>query len=218
MKVLKFLFLIFCLSSFSSCTELSLLEDERGRKKRGPKRVDWTDTKDIDETELKKPEAYDLSKCWHYKSGNLSLFGKLSLTSPIVNCIAQAIDKGLKPHCENKKKAKELLEHYKNKGEDEKAAAMEEYLLDLEETQYELADELYAMADEFDDIREELQDETARAIGGDKPSGWDRIAINLGNIVIKDQVGSFVRVLDSRARLACKGQLDFSKIKRKTRT
>ena len=125
--------------------------------------------------------------------------------------------------------AQALLEYYKNKGEDKKAEEVEEYLLDLKQTQYELANELYAMAVEFDGLR---QRQGAQALleyyknkGEDKKAEkveeylldlketqYELASINSGNILIKDQ-RSFTRMLDSRARLACKGHLDFSKIK-----
>ena len=194
-----------------------------------------------------KPKVYDLSKCWNYKFGSVSTFGN---AHPVVNCIAQAVDQGLRPLCKKKKAAQVLLEYYKNKGEDEKAEEVEEYWLDLKETQYELASELYAMADEFDGLRRQAaqvlleyyknkgEDEKAEEVEeylldlketqyeladelyamADEFDGLRRQAAqalleyykNKGEI--EDQ-RSFTRMLDSRARLACKGQLDFSKIK-----
>ena len=80
-------------------------------------------------------------------------------------------------------------------------------MLSLEEVKYEMVDYIYKIADEFDKITEDVLDE----INDQKDKSLaDKLFGNSSKIVVKSELGGFTRLLDTKARMACGSQIDFS--------
>ena len=154
-----------------------------------------------------KDKVFD-GDCTKYKDhSTFSILGKASPIQPLRNCIAKAVDEGLKPICDQEKQAKKLLDHYKNQGDKDRVKETEEYLLSFEEVKYEMVDYIYKIADEFDriteDVLDEIEDHKDKSLA-------DKLFGNSSKIVVKSELGGFTRLLDTKARMACGSQIDFS--------
>ena len=210
MKVFSILFLSVFFTVFS-CTPISLDDKKRGVDRGvGERNFNVPGLKNISLDELRK-KTLDRENCFNYQPcPGFSLLGKLSPSRPLQNCVCKALDEGLKPLCEEEAAAKELLKQYQNRRDRKGAEDVEEYLAELEIVKYEFVDEIYGIADEFDELEETALDEIE-----------DRGKYDVTNILmrlgVKSELGSFTRTLDSKARTACRGQLDLSKIKTRGR-
>lgn len=222
-----YLFILFLFSfSLTFCNPFSLDDDGRGRKRdsaRGEGRFKLPEIKDIDLDEIKKKSF--LENCHDYNdAGCFSLLGQISPARPVCNCIAKSVDEGLKPLCEYEDDLEEALEYYEDKRDDDQVEEIKEHLLEVEEAKYEIADELYAMADEFDEVKGDVLDEIDDHYDK-KEEEKDDHGLTIGQTLLKgltksvtrSEFGGLVRVLDSRARIACRNPIDFSKIKRRRR-
>ena len=161
MKALSFLFLSIVFFSLTSCNPFSLDDSKEGKRDSAEGQKDFKPHPELKELDLKelKDKVFD-GDCTKYKDhSTFSIFGKASPTQPLRNCIAKAVDEGLKPICEQEKQAKELLDHYTNQRNKAGVEETEEYLLSLEEAKYEMVDYIYEIADEFDKIAEDALDE-----------------------------------------------------------
>lgn len=214
MKAFGILFLSVFLSVFS-CTPIDL-DSKKGRSDRGVEERDFNipGLKDISLDELRE-KTLTRENCFNYQPcPGVSLFGEHSPSRPFRNCACKGIDEGLKPICEEEKKAKELLKHYQNKRDRKGAEDVEEYLRELDSVKYEFADSIYEMADEVDEMEEialDTIDEKEKVVR----QRYKVLAI-LGRIFVKNEVGSFTSTLDFKARAACRS-LDLSKIKTRGR-
>ena len=217
---MKFLHIFFLFSFILiSCNPLRL-DGENGRERkrdsaRGEDRFQPPDIKDINLSEIRNKSFS--GHCAEYKNiGSFSILGNVFPGKQLQNCLAQAVDESLKPLCDHEKNLQEALKYYKRKGDEDKIEEIELLLEEVEETKYDTADELYSIADEFDEIQEGLLDNIDDHYNQkDDLNIAQTIGRGLGRIVVKSEVGGFTRVLDSRARRACRGQIDFSKISRR---
>ena len=214
---MRIITLLFCTAILSSsCNPLSLTE-ERDKRDRNPLSIDTAKGKD----NFTFPELKDISageiiskakkNCKDYKTSFFSVLGKHSLTRPIANCIAKAIDEGLKPLCEDEQKAKELLRYYERKDNEAGIAETEEYLADLEELKYETTDEIYYMADIVYDQCEEWEEDQEQGIE-DEDDTLQKFLRRAGKFLTASECGGLRRSIDHKARTVCKN-LDFSKLK-----
>ncbi|MCZ0933244.1 MAG: hypothetical protein OXJ52_08850 [Oligoflexia bacterium] len=213
-------FLFFVIFLFNSCQPLSL-DDEEGRGRdfkidpaKGKENFKLPNLKGISGKEIVKKAIKE--DCTKYRnSANFSILGDISPSKPLQNCLAKAIDEGLKPLCEDEEKAKELKRYYEKEGDEQAVREVEEYLFELEEIKYQTTEDIYFMADEFYDQCEEWNDEIEDYIdGGQANSIAERLMSRGGKLLVSSECHGFRRVLDSKARTACRN-LDFSKIRRK---
>lgn len=220
MKFLSIFFLFFISLNLSSCNPFGLDDDrpvitrDRDRAE-GERKFKLPDIKDIDLEEVRS-KVFE-GNCAEYKNAHsFSLLGDKSPLKDIRNCMAKAVDEGLKPLCDHEKELEYALEYYEKKRDRDKMEEIEELLIEVEESKYDMADELYAMADEFDEIQNELLDDVDEAFEDENDlSIFETILRGGTKIVTRAEIGGFTRVLDSRARRACAGQLDFSKIRKR---
>ena len=217
MKALSFLFVFIVFFSFTSCNPFSL-DDTKERKRdsaEGQKDFKLPELKNINIDELKST-IFD-GDCSKYKNySSFSILGESSLTLPLRNCIAKAVDEGLKPICDQEKQAKELLDHYKDQRDKDRIEETEMYLLNLKEAKYDFMDFIYEIADEFDEIEQHMLDE----IDDEKDENSNLLEKFLhsgAKILVKSEFGSFTKLLDTKARMACGNQIDFSLITKKRR-
>jgi len=216
MKVFSILLLAVFLSVFS-CTPIDL----NSKKKRvdrgvGEKDFDFPKLRNISLDELEK--TLDRESCFSYQPcPSFSLLGTMSPGRGVRNCLCKAIDQGLKPLCDEEAKAKELLRYYQDKKDKEGIEDVEEDLRELESVKYNFSESIYEMADEINDLGERALDQIEKEREEEEVEGFDFLWLTVRNLSVNSEFGSFTRVLDSKARLACRDSLDFSKIKaRKT--
>ena len=215
MKFLSFFFLPFLLLSLSQCNSFSLDGDDKGKDDREDRSGDYDDDReqDIDYSEKRKDF---LENCSEYE--NHIDISPLELTKGIRSCLSKAIDEGLKPLCEQEEILKEQLKRAERNGDDIAAQDIEDDLLALEEDKYALADDLYDLADSFDEVGNAARDSTAdtvdEAIEGEDDEadifGW-RLFGAVMNMGITVELDGFTRLVDRRARKACR-TIDFSRI------
>ena len=121
---------------------------------------------------VKEFEDPDLSmkNCKEYKS-NVTSFrwsdvwfggGKNNVFRHLESCILKAMDKSLKPVCDEERELKELREEYKH--DEEALEEIEEDLAYIEETKYEFADVFYEFVDGIEEIGDDVEDEVDHAI------------------------------------------------------
>ena len=91
---------------------------------------------------------------------------------------------------------------------------VEAYLFELEDIKYQTTEDIYLMADEFYDQCEEWNDDIDEDIDENANSVLERLLGRGGKLLVSSECHGFRRVLDSKARTACRN-LDFSKIRRK---
>jgi len=214
MKALYFILFLFLISA---CEPLNL-DDAGGTKPRNPAKRDTAKGEDIFKIpDNPKPSDYRevakkaIENCQKYTS--TGLFGR-SLTEPIRNCLAKAVDEGLTPMCNRKAQAQRLLKLYQKEGDHEKIDATQDYISALDDVIYDYTDDIYELADEVDDTAEELLDDLEEEKERNDDFG-SRVGVTLGKFLVKREVGSITTMLDQKAKLACQGQLDFSKINRR---
>ena len=200
MKALSLLALL--LTSLVACAPSSLDKKREGREKKDSARGEdkFNPPNKINRKDLLNKLKDIRKNCAHYDSGAISF-----TTKALQNCMAKAVDEGLKPLCKQENETKQLVEYYKKTGEEEKEETAREYLLELEEAKYDIMDELYATADEFDELHAELEDEI-EGIGGEDKSHLGKVLISSLKIAARFELSGFRSILNSRARLACKGQ------------
>ena len=216
--------LFFAIFLLGSCKPVSLNENDRNPRltdlARGKNNFSLQNLKDISGKEIAKKVSED---CTKYKNSNsFSILGDLSPFKKLQNCLAKAIDEGLKPLCEQEEQAKELKKYYEDRRDREAVKEVEEYLVDLEEIKYDTAEEIYIMSDEFYSQCEELKESLDKGIDRreHKKQNFGNSVLDflsrMGNVAVSSECNGFTRLLDSKARTACK-TFDFSKINRRKR-
>ena len=220
---MKTIILLFCaIFLLSSCQQFSLTDENEGEQdfKLDPAKGKENFTIP-DLTEISSSEIVDKSlsgDCGEYRNASsFSLLGKNSPFKKAQNCLAKALDDGLRPLCEDEKKAKELLRIYEKERDDLAVREVEEYLKDLEEIKYDTADEIYYLADTFYDTCAELDgdwdDELDEAKREDR--NWiNKLFIRGGKMLTSSECQGFRRIADSRGRNPCRN-VDFSRLERK---
>lgn len=211
MKKLLFLFVV----SFgvTSCLPLSTPKKDRDRDEyrddaQGEPDYELPDIIDLEDPNEIIRQAKD--NCEEYDIPNPSIFGDLSITLPIRRCIAKAIDEGLKPICDQEREAKELLEYYEDQGDHRAVEELELYLHDLDEVKYDFVDQIYLMADDTHDLVEELEDK----IDDESEDDLLETLKNTGlRLFVRSELSSITQILDHKANLACRGQIDFDKVR-----
>ena len=193
MKLLyTLLFALFCL--LISC---DFIEDPT-KKERNPEENIPPLVKDLDLKELKKRGSSQ--KCSEYKtSSSFNIFGDASLLEPIKNCMAQSIDQGLKPLCDQEKTLKKEL---KNENDPNRQAEIKEQLFDIENIKQDITNDLYLLATEFDEIAEvasnKIEDRRTN-------NPLTNLLNTVGNVYVKQEFRGFTRFLDSKVNNACSG-------------
>ncbi len=226
MKALNFLFLSAGLFISLSCTPLSLDGKPRDRDRnrdpaRGALRYEDTSQREpISLDELRQKTEASKKNCYQYTNcRDFSILGKLSPNKPFLRCICKMIDEGLKPTCEEERVAKNALKYYKDKGDEEKEREMEEYLEIIEDIKYDLEERIYDHADRSDDIHGRTQDAIDEEWDSLKHpnSVWNQLLKHGTEMLVDDQIGGVTRAIEAKARLACRGQIDWDKFKAKRR-
>ena len=162
----------------------------------------------------------DDSSCKEYKAGSINLIPWDDYPPNILQrCLAKALDDNLKPLCDEQKQMEDALKYYEDRGDEDKAEDIRDNLEALKEVKYTFMDDLYDIADEFDDISGNLQEDLGHRVDKEvkdhpRDATWWKIIQSVGNVGIKDSVGGFTRVLDKRARKACRSQIDLEEFKR----
>ena len=207
--LLSFVFLL-----MNSCNPLSLDESDKNRKRdfkidqaEGKKEFSLPDIKDISGSEVFQKTQ---KSCKDYETPFVSILGKGSLTRPIANCIAKALDEGLKPLCDQEEEARKALKYYEEQGDKTAIAETEEYLLDLEDLKYDTAEEIYALADVIDDQCDDWKDRQDKGIDNENKSG-QKFLRRIGKFLTTSECGGLLRSIDHKARTVCRN-LDISKI------
>ena len=212
MKPLHFLVLFILSFNLTFCNPFAL--DNDGGKRdgaRGQGNFKPPNIKNIDYNEIRKK---NLENCTEYKHS-----GGFALTPPVkaaLNCFTKIIDTQLKPLCDQERDLKEALKYYKSQRDKDGIEGIEEELLVVEELKYEIADDIYDIADEFDELKEEFLDKIDDYDDDDDHIA-EKVLIGIGRVVTKTEIGAFTKALDSRARKACRNQIDLSKIKNRRR-
>ncbi|MDE0091694.1 MAG: hypothetical protein OXN83_00220 [Oligoflexia bacterium] len=207
---MRFITLVFfIIFIFSSCNPLSLDENGEGRRRdttpfdpaKGTDNFSFPDLKDISGSEI--IDKVMKFECANYRNArSFSIFGDISPFKKIQNCLAKAIDEGLKPLCEDEEKAKRLKEYHENRNDYDAVREVEEYLADLEEIKYDSTEEIFIMADEFYDQCTEWEDEIQEDIDEKANSMLEKFLGRAGKLVTRTECQGFTRLLDSKARKA----------------
>ena len=172
-----------------------------------------------DDPSQRDPTAEE-SSCKDYKIGSINLIPWDDYPPNILQrCLAKALDDNLKPLCDEQRQMEEALKYYEDRGDEDKVEDIQENLEALKEVKYTFMDDLYDIADDFDDIEYSLRDDVNAAVDKQakdhaKDATWWRMLGTGANILLKDGVGGFTRVLDKRARKACRSQIDLEEFKR----
>ena len=158
---------------------------------------------------LKEFEDPDLSmkNCKEYKSNVTSFrlsdvfFGGRdnNVFRHLESCILKAMDKSLKPVCDEERELKELREEYKH--DEEALEEIEEDLDYIEETKYEFADVFYEFVDGIEEIGDEVEGEVDK-----------RITDPISNTVVQifgptREIRSYSDVIARKARKLCGSSL-----------
>ena len=110
MKILYFSLLFLVLNSCNPF-DLDAAESRQKPPKRGIR--DFPKVKPISDLKEKLEKVKKPTNCTQYKNSNsFSILGRFSLSKPIQNCLAQALDESLKPICEHERDLKNALKHY----------------------------------------------------------------------------------------------------------
>ena len=224
MKFLYIFFLFLISLNFTFCNPFSLEEDGRGGardrdKARGEDRFEIPDIKDLNLEEVNRSVS---ESCADYKApACFSILGKLSLARPACNCAAKGVDEGLKPLCDHERDLKEAQDYYERKRDRDKVEEIEQLLIEVEEMKYDLADDIFSMSDEFAEARDNILDDIDEHYDEKEDEHPDH-GLTFGQTILKlglknltRSESSVIRMLDSRARNACKGQFDLSKIRKR---
>ena len=148
--------------------------------------------------------------CKDYETPFVSILGKGSLTRPIANCIAKALDEGLKPLCDQEEEARKALKYYEEQGDKTAIAETEEYLLDLEDLKYDTAEEIYALADVIDDQCDDWKDRQDKGIDNENKSG-QKFLRRIGKFLTTSECSGMRQSIDYKVRATCKNFPDFQK-------
>ena len=210
MESLRFFALFSLLIGLLACEPSSL--DKKRREKRDSARGEdkFKPPNKINRKDLLKKLKGIRDNCAHHSSGSISFS-----TRALQNCMAKAVDEGLKPLCKQENETKQLVEYYKKTGEEEKADAARDYLQDLEDAKYDIMEELYTTADQFDDLQDDLEKsiDDIRSKQENKTSHSREMLISGLKVVSRFELSGFRYILNSRARLACKNQRISSELK-----
>ena len=199
-----FFIVLFVFSALVACNSPEAEREREGLRDNNPGVGAFRRASD-DKLEDEDPEEED-EDCREYNGGGFSILGDVSPFQWAQNCIAYQIDKSLAPICEEERDVREALRDCEGRCSDEEIEIWEEHLSAIEDQKYEIADGIYAMADESSNISDELHDKVDSSEkwgGSSRPI--KRIFGSALNMLIDSEVGGFTRVLDSRARMACRG-------------
>ena len=194
-----------CGFALLSCSKFNFGDDDKRYKdpdgKRGTSRFD----RDVLPFEELKPDLFT-KNCSGYQSDVRSfrfsdiLFGseKNNPFRNAENCLLRAMDRSLKPVCNEEKILKEELKE--GNYSDEDIEEIEERLESLEEFKYEYADNFYEIADNTDEAYDIIQD-------GVDDKVTDGITNLLVDMFVSREVRSYGDVIALRARKLCGSNL-----------
>ena len=143
--------------------------------------------------ELKKKGSGQ--ECSEYKS-SLSFFGYKSIHEPIRNCLAQKIDQGFKPLCEQEKALRRELQKEKDPVIQEE---IQDQLVEVEEAKHHIYNNLYLIAANFDNLSEDFRGEKK----SDHNDIWIISNTLINSINVKTEIGDFTQFVNFKSRQAC---------------
>lgn len=183
-----------------SCSKFNYQGGDKDPEDRGKDKYDRP-VKEFEEPDI------SMKNCKEYKS-NVTSFrcsdvvfggGNNNVFRHLENCILKAMDKSLKPVCDEEKELEGLREEYKH--DEEALEEIEEDLAYIEDMKYDFADVFYEFVDGIDEIGDEVEYEVDR-----------RITDPITNTLIQicgptREVRSYSDVIARRARKLCGSSL-----------